>query len=77
MLVEVGILVAEEHPESKAKIFYRLSTRGIDLVPVLVELILWSDKYLSISLQAKQFAKELRKDKETVIKQITSGLKKG
>jgi len=76
MLVDVGILVTEEHPESKAKIFYRLSNQGIDLLPVLVELILWSDKYLSISPQAKQFAKQLRKDKETVVKQISSGLKK-
>lgn len=76
MLVDVGILVIEKHPESKAKIFYRLSAQGIDLLPVLVEIILWSDKYLFVSPQAKQFAKQLRKDKETVIKHISSGLKK-
>jgi DNA-binding HxlR family transcriptional regulator len=76
MLEEVGILQKEEHPESKAKIFYRLSDRGIDLLPVLVELILWSDKYLPISPQAKEFAKALRKDKQTMIKQITLSLKK-
>lgn len=76
MLEMAGILVREEHPESKAKIFYRLSAQGIDLLPVLVEMILWSDKYLSISPQAKQFAQQLRKDKETVVKQIISGLKK-
>jgi DNA-binding HxlR family transcriptional regulator len=76
MLVDVGILVVEEHPESRAKIFYRLSVQGIDLLPVLVEIILWSDKYLSISPQAKHFAKQLRKNKEVVVKQISSGLKK-
>jgi DNA-binding HxlR family transcriptional regulator len=76
MLESAEILVKEEHPDSKAKIFYRLSEQGIDLLPVLVEMILWSDKYLTISPQAKQFAKQLRKDKETVIKQISSGLKK-
>lgn len=76
MLIDVGILVAEEHPESKAKIFYRLSNQGIDLLPVLIELILWSDKYLSISPQAKQFAKQLRKDKEAIVKQISSSLRK-
>lgn len=76
MLEMAGILVKEEHPESRAKIFYRLSAQGIDLLPVLVEIILWSDKYLSISPQAKQFAKQLRKDKEAVIKQISPGLKK-
>ena len=76
MLEMAGILVKEEHPESKAKIFYRLSKQGIDLLPVLVEIILWSDKYLSISPQAKKFAKLLRKDKESLIKRLSSGLKK-
>lgn len=76
MLVDVGILVAEEHPKSKAKILYRLSNQGIDLLPVLIELILWSDKYLSISPQAKDFAKMLRKNKELVLKQISSNLEK-
>jgi len=77
MLVDIGILVTEEHPESKAKIYYRLSAQGIDLIPILVEMIIWSDKYLSISPQAKQFAKQLRKAKVTIVKQISSALKKG
>jgi len=76
MLEMAGLLAREGHPESKAKIFYRLTAQGIDLLPVLVEIILWSDKYLPISPQAKQFAKQLRKQKETVVKQISNGLKK-
>ena len=76
MLEEVGILLKEEHSESKAKYFYRLTKQGIDLLPVLVEIILWSDKYLSISPQAKQFAKSLRKNKSEIVKKISSGLKK-
>lgn len=76
MLEMAGILVREEHPESKAKIFYRLSMQGIDLLPVLMEIILWSDKYLSISPQAKQFAKQIRKDKDAVVKQLSVQLKK-
>ncbi len=76
MLEWAGIIVKEEHPESKAKIFYRLTNQGIDLLPVLIEIILWSDKYLSIAPQAKEFAKMLRKDKEGVIKQMSKRLKK-
>jgi len=76
MLESVGILIKEEHPESKAKYFYRLSQQGIDLLPVLIEMILWSDKYLVISQQAKEFAKTLRKNKEVIIKQMSAGLKK-
>lgn len=76
MLEEVGILSKEEHPESKAKYFYKLSQQGIDLLPLLVEMILWSDKYLAISPQAREFAKQLRKGKEGVIKEISTRLKK-
>lgn len=77
MLEEAGILVKEAHPESKAKIFYRLASQGIELLPVLVEIILWSDKNLPIGLQSKEFAKQLRKNKDGVIKQISYKLKKG
>lgn len=77
MLESAGILAKEEHPDSKAKIFYRLTSQGIDLLPLIVEIILWSDKYLSIAPQAKEFAKQLRKNKEIIINQISTSLKKG
>lgn len=76
MLEEFEILIKEKHPDSKAKIYYRLTNKGIDLLPVLVEMILWSDKYLPISPQAKDFAKQLRKDKDGLIKKISSDIKK-
>ena len=76
MLEEVGILLKEEHPESKAKYFYRLTKRGIDLLPVLVEIILWSEKYLKVSPMAKEFAKAVKKNREVVVKNILSELKK-
>lgn len=60
----------------KAKIFYRLTNKGADLLPILVEMILWSDTYLSISPQAKEFAQMLRKNKESVIKQLFVDLQK-
>ncbi|HLF34547.1 MAG TPA: helix-turn-helix domain-containing protein [Cyclobacteriaceae bacterium] len=75
MLEYAGILRKERHPQSKAKILYRISKKGIDLLPVLLELILWSDKYLPISAQARQFAREIRKDKEGIIKLISGSLK--
>src|SRR5450432_3864991 len=37
-LEKAGLISKEEHPESKAKIFYRLTHKGIDLVPVIVEI---------------------------------------
>jgi DNA-binding HxlR family transcriptional regulator len=76
MLLDADLLATEEHPESKAKIFYRLTTKGTDLLPVLFEIILWSDKYLPIATNAKEFAKMLRTNKEGLINQMSNALKK-
>jgi len=76
MLESAGILAMEEHPASKAKIFYRLTHKGIDLLPVLVELILWSDAYLPVAPAAKEYGKILKKDKEAIIKRMLAEMEK-
>lgn len=70
-----GIITKEVHPESKAKILYKLTQKGIDLIPVLVEVIAWSEKYHEVHPQATVFAKELKKNKEGVIKMLRKSLK--
>lgn len=77
MLLEAGgIIKRQKHPESKAKILYTITQKGIDLVPALVEIISWSEKYHEVHPHARQFAKLLRNDKEAVITDIQEGLKK-
>jgi DNA-binding HxlR family transcriptional regulator len=76
MLEAGGIILKEKHPESKAKILYRLTEKGIDLVPALVEIILWSEKHHQVHAFARQFAKQVKKDKERTIKEIAAFLKK-
>ncbi|MGB3075898.1 MAG: helix-turn-helix domain-containing protein [Chitinophagales bacterium] len=76
MLEAGGIIVKQKHPESKAKILYTLTAKGIDLVPALVEIIAWSEKHHEVHPQATQFAKAIRKDKTGTIKEITASLKK-
>lgn len=66
-----GILVKQGHPDSKAKYLYKLTPKGIDLMPVLMEIVVWSDKYLEISERGKSFAKHIKKDREGLIKKIT------
>ncbi len=70
-----GIISKEVHPDSKAKILYKLTQKGIDLIPVLVEVIAWSEKHHEVHPQATAFAKQLKKDKEGVIKMIRQSLK--
>lgn len=71
-----GIIKKQTHPDSKAKILYTLTSKGIDLIPSLVEIIAWSDRYYNIHPDAKAFAKSVRKDREGVIRQLKSAVQK-
>ncbi|QBZ98993.1 winged helix-turn-helix transcriptional regulator [Flavobacterium sangjuense] len=75
-LEENKIIEKLPHPESKAKVMYKLTQKGIDLLPILVEVYLWSEKYLSIPNDIKTTIKETKKDKEEFIKLMTKELKK-
>lgn len=70
-----GIISRHDHPEHKLKIIYKLTPKGIDLIPVLVEIITWSAKYHDVHPFAKQFAKQVRKDKRGVLKGVKDALK--
>ncbi len=75
-LEENGIISKSGHPDSKAKVLYRLAQKGIDLLPLMIEINLWADKYYDISADQKAILKEVKKDKEKFIKTATKELKK-
>ncbi|MFD2286698.1 transcriptional regulator [Pedobacter petrophilus] len=74
-LEENGVIKKLEHPDSKAKVLYILTDKGIDLLPVLLEIHFWSEKHLSISPEIQLLLKEVKKDKEKFIKTKTKELK--
>ncbi|MFD2033771.1 winged helix-turn-helix transcriptional regulator [Belliella marina] len=76
MLEESGLIFKSDHPESRAKTLYRLTQKGIDLLPILSEIYLWADKYFTIPTELKSYFKELKSDKQTFIKSQTKELKK-
>lgn len=78
MLLEAGgIISKEEHPDSKAKVLYKLTAKGIDLIPVMVEMILWSERHHEVHPFAREFARMAKKDKNMMLKQLKSGLDQG
>lgn len=74
-LEENGIVRKSQHPESKAKVLYQLTQKGIDLLPILVEINLWGDKYFEIPEELKFVINEITKDKEGFIKSHSEELK--
>ncbi len=75
-LEENGIIEKSDHPDSKAKILYRLTKKGIDLLPIFVEIHLWAEKYFSIPDEIKAVIKKAKKDKDLYIKSIKKELLK-
>jgi DNA-binding HxlR family transcriptional regulator len=74
-LEENGIIEKSAHPDSKAKNLYKLTAKGIDLLPIIMEVYIWSDKYLTIPTDIKATIKEAKKDKDKFVKQVTKELK--
>jgi DNA-binding HxlR family transcriptional regulator len=70
-----GIISKHRHPDSKAKVLYKITAKGIDLIPLLIEIILWSEKHHVVHPYAKEFARMVKKDKAGVIKSLAGSLK--
>lgn len=74
LLESNGIVSKSNDPKHKQKILYRLTQKGIDLVPVLVEFIMWSAKYDKNSAVDMKFVKSVKRDKVGMISEISSRL---
>src|SRR4029079_6543579 len=44
LLEENKLIEKLVHPKSKAKVLYRLTRKGIDLLPIMIEINLWGEK---------------------------------
>lgn len=67
MLEENGIIVKLDHPDSKAKVLYKLTQKGVDLLPLMTEINLWADKYFTISPEQQEVIKAIKADKTLFI----------
>lgn len=75
-LEENGVILKMEHPESKAKVLYRLTQKGIDLLPLMIEINIWANQYYELPEDRKVLIKEAKKDKDKFIKNWIKELKK-
>ena len=46
LLEELGVIIKTKRPNNRKSNLYLLTDKGLALTPLLVELALWSDKYL-------------------------------
>jgi DNA-binding HxlR family transcriptional regulator len=66
-LLEKGILRSTADKSDKRKDIYELTQKGLDLYPVMLQMILWSAKYDPNTPVSKSYARFMNsKDEETV-----------
>jgi DNA-binding HxlR family transcriptional regulator len=56
-----GIITPQRDPEDGRKVIYRLTAKGIDLAPVMAEMVLWSASHEDVGNQ--ELVRQIRADK--------------
>lgn len=67
-LEDSGIIFSKPDPSDGRKLIYALTAKGIDLAPVLAEMVLWAARHEKTGNQ--QLLRQLKANKEQVISHI-------
>ncbi|MBX2797697.1 MAG: helix-turn-helix transcriptional regulator [Myxococcales bacterium] len=69
-LEELGIVVKRRHPDDGRQRLYGLTDAGLDLLPVLVDLIVWSATHDPQSAAPAAFVEEARRDRDGLLARL-------
>ena len=76
VLEHAGIVKKIQDSKNKTRYIYSLTKKGINTMPMLVEIVLWSAKYDPKTATPKKFVAQAKNNREELIKQIRSALKR-
>jgi DNA-binding HxlR family transcriptional regulator len=65
-----GLISKHADPDDKRKKRYVLTPAGKDLIPVLVEMILWSDQYESAAAAPAELVQRAKQDRASLIRDL-------
>ena len=76
VLEDAGIIKKEIDKNKKSRYIYSLTEKGIDLIPMLMEMVVWGSIYDKDTASPPEFIKRLKNDKQNVIKEFMNALRK-
>lgn len=76
-LEEKGLISRSPDPENRKQVVYELTQKGLDLTPMLIELIRWSATYDPNTAVPKLILDRIAKDRSGLIKDTIMGAKQG
>ena len=62
-------------PDNRRQVIYELTEKGIELVPILVEIVLWGVRHGEHSAAPKAIVQRMRKDRDAMIRETSARLR--
>jgi DNA-binding HxlR family transcriptional regulator len=75
-LEEECVISKTKDPENESKFIYELTPKGKDLIPLILEIMLWGSKHAPNSDAPPELVRWVKKDRDGVTKAILDSLKK-
>ena len=69
-LEDLEIVSKSPDPDHGRRFVYQLTEKGLDLIPVLLEILAWSAKYDPHTPVSAEFAARIRKQRAAVLKEM-------
>lgn len=76
-LEAIGIIRRDVHSENRSKTVYSLTSKGKDLLPIMLEITQWSGRYYAEVNTSAAFLKRLEQDKAGLVRDIKAVWKAG
>ena len=75
-LEEACVITKKPDPENQKKFVYELTQKGVDLLPLVLEAVIWGSKYVPENSTPKEFLRRLKKDRDAVTQEILESLRR-
>ena len=74
LLEEEGIIAKETDPVKKSRFIYSITKKGVDLLPVIIEMVRWSATYDKDTKVPKQVADKVINERDAFMQEILDAL---
>jgi len=74
---EKGILLKKPHPKDKRKEVYELTEKGLDIIPILLEIATWGSSHDPQTGAPPEWIAMVKADRDNIIKRIRETVRNG
>ncbi|MEJ2200876.1 MAG: helix-turn-helix domain-containing protein [Desulfuromonadaceae bacterium] len=76
-LEQAAIVTRRPDPDNARQVIYELTAKGLDLIPLLLELILWGSRYEPGTQAPPELVKRAREDRDGLIAELRAAFLAG